>query len=308
MSSNRLQILHIGGSCYTVTLACLKAAILLEWSRVFVPLGSRTAFWWICNAMALAQGGFMIATVVAMQLGCSPINRNWDFTVKGTCHYPKKNLEIATATISLAFDVVILILPQRVIWKLQMSVRQKVSVSVIFGVGVLACVAACFRLVVTLRYTASTDVVFHVAPLALWTLAECTCGFLVFCVPSAPKALTDTGVFSRVKATMRSWSGMGPSSAKSGGSGSLTGGSGAGTHTPGVTSRVHASRANDEYLPIQDGDGGVVLAKFSESTEELRAKHDGAIIKTTRFTTREDFVDASELDERPWNRRHRGDV
>lgn len=268
-------------------------------------MGSRTIFWWICNVLAAMQIAFMIATVTAMQLGCRPINKNWDFTVPGEC-YDKKKLEIATASISLAFDIIILLLPQKVIWQLQMSLNQKLSVSVIFSVGVLACLSACFRLVVTLQYTSSTDVVFHVAALALWALAECTCGFLVFCVPSAPKAFTDTGVFTRVKASMRSWSGLQPSSMKSG---NLTSGS----------SRIHtvsksAGGGNDEYLPIQD-ENGVVLTKFgghrgdNDSEEELSGgygKQDGgagAIVRTTRFTTREDYVQDGHR-EGPFDRQH----
>lgn len=312
---NELQfILHIGGSFYTITLATLKAAILLEWTRVFVPLGSRTAFWWICNVLAVMQIAFMLATIIAMQLGCNPWNKNWDFTVAGTC-YDKSKLEIATASISLFFDVVILILPQKVIWDLQMSLKQKFSVSIIFSVGVLACLSACFRLVVTIQYTQSTDVVYHVASLALWALAECTCGFLVFCVPSAPKAFTDTGVFTRVKNTMRSWTGLQPSSMKSGGNTNLTG-------NTAVSSRIHtvskSMGGNDEYLPIQDDHRGddVVLTKFGHddgSTEELRGKKNGAIVRTTKFTTQEEYVgDDGDIGghfdrQHPWaNHHHKG--
>lgn len=119
-----------------MTLCCLKAAILLEWARIFVPHGTRTGFWWICTVLAGMQIAFLIAMVTSLQLVCRPIEKIWDFTVAGEC-YDKSKLELSTASISLAFDVIILILPQKVIWELHMSVKKKLSVAVIFSVGLL---------------------------------------------------------------------------------------------------------------------------------------------------------------------------
>lgn len=101
-----------------------------------MPHGTRTGFWWVCVAVAAVQIGFCIAMVVSLQLVCRPIESIWDFTVAGTC-YDKSKLEISTASISLASDVVIFILPQKVIWELHMSVQKKLSVAVIFSVGIL---------------------------------------------------------------------------------------------------------------------------------------------------------------------------
>jgi large subunit ribosomal protein L36e len=46
-------------------------------------------------------------------------------------------INIAAAAINTVSDLSILVLPQKVIWELQMSVKRKVGVSAIFLAGVL---------------------------------------------------------------------------------------------------------------------------------------------------------------------------
>lgn len=66
------------------------------------------------------------------------------------------------------------------------------------------CSAACIRLVYVVEFSQSTDVSYNFSIVALCSLAEVTCGMLVLCVPSAPKALAafDLG---KVYASLRSW-------------------------------------------------------------------------------------------------------
>jgi hypothetical protein len=134
--ANQPQILQIGGVLYSVTLPLLKASILLEWTRLFVPLGTRNVFWWLCIGLVVIQLSFLVASVFALCFTCIPYQAIWDFTIKGKC-IDKSALEITSATIHLGSDLVILALPQKVIWSLQMSWRKKLGVSVIFSLGIL---------------------------------------------------------------------------------------------------------------------------------------------------------------------------
>ncbi|ORY58510.1 uncharacterized protein BCR38DRAFT_73957 [Pseudomassariella vexata] len=285
-------ILHIGGVFYSVTLPLLKAAILLEWVHIFVPMRTRNAFWWICHAVVVVQLMLLVASVLALCFTCIPYEKIWDFTIPGKC-LDKSKVEISSASIHLASDAIILCLPQRVIWGLNMPIKRRLGVSVIFSLGVLACTSAAFRLAVTVSYSTANDAIYSVASVILWALAEMTCGFMVICLPTAPKLLVETGTLARLKAALRSWTSMrigsGASSKKS--------------HTnPGQSSsRVSMPKSPGPGTLYQKIDeDGVPLAKLdrsgsaSESTEGLREYPNrpvATIVRTTQFVTREDHVD-----------------
>jgi hypothetical protein len=129
------QYVNMGGVFYSVVLPLLKVAILLEWMQTFAS-ASRNYFWYICLALIALQTMFGIAVVVALNLVCIPFAASYDLTVAGKC-FDKHNLEVTSATIHLFTDAVMVFLPQRVIWGLQMSIKRKLGVSIVFGLGLL---------------------------------------------------------------------------------------------------------------------------------------------------------------------------
>lgn len=50
------------------------------------------------------------------------------------------------------------------------------------------CVCGAVRLVSTTKALGADDITFNVGPIGLWSLGEITSGYLVLCIPSAPKA------------------------------------------------------------------------------------------------------------------------
>lgn len=77
----------------------------------------------------------VVAGVIAVFLECRPYDAIWKFTVPHPTCIDKSALELSTASVHLVFDVMVLLLPQKVIWGLQMNLRQKLGVSVMFSVG-----------------------------------------------------------------------------------------------------------------------------------------------------------------------------
>lgn len=65
--------------------------------------------------------------------------------------------------------------------------------------------AAIVRLVQTIGYQHSDDTTYALSSLTLAAIAEMTCGFLVFCMPSAPSAFKGTMVMTRLSTALRSW-------------------------------------------------------------------------------------------------------
>ncbi|RSM00803.1 hypothetical protein CEP52_008889 [Fusarium oligoseptatum] len=139
-----------------------------------------------------------IAIIVALNLQCTPHEAIWDFRVEGKC-FNLFHLQVSSATIHLICDITIMLLPQRVIWKLNMGWKKKLGVSVIFSLGLLACISAAFRLASTVAYGDSPDGVYNLGPLIFWATAEMTCGFFIVCVPCVPKILRESGVLAKIK-------------------------------------------------------------------------------------------------------------
>ncbi|TGJ81387.1 hypothetical protein E0Z10_g7367 [Xylaria hypoxylon] len=271
-------ILQIGGILYSVTLPLLKASILLEWTRLFVPQGTRNVFWWLCMILVGIQLSFLVASVFALCFTCIPYQKIWDFTIPGKC-IKKSELEITSATIHFASDVVILVLPQKVIWSLQMSLKKKLGVSFIFSLGVLACLSAVLRLVSTIEYSTTDDVTYAVSAVVLWALAEMTCGFIVLGMPTAPKVLLETRLISRIKASFKSRTGSNQNE----------------SNKTGLSQASKPSNTGNLYHKIEDR--GVPLRNLksldsSESTERLRDfvnKPQNSIVRTTQLSTSEDY-------------------
>ncbi|KAL2174431.1 uncharacterized protein P884DRAFT_314774 [Thermothelomyces heterothallicus CBS 202.75] len=292
------------GVCYSFVLPLLKVAILIDWCRMFVPHGSSTknAFWWGCVVISFVQIGAAVATIIALNLQCIPHQAIWDFTIPNAKCFKLYHLQVSSATIQLVSDVAIFLLPQRVIWTLKMSWRKRMGVSVIFGLGVLACVSAAFRLATTIAYGEAQDAIYALGPLVFWATAEMACGFFIVCIPCLPKILQQTGVLRKMKKALGMSTGPTANSAQAG---YHTGGkSGSRSRGPKVTS----SSAQDSYYKLEE-DGMAMKDLKSESTEHLREDQQGgklagprgaaAITRTTHIMVTEDQRSTSDGGSNP---------
>lgn len=113
-----------------------KPAILVEWVRIFVPRGTRNFFYWACYAALLFNVLYYIAAIISVNLACTPYRAIWDISIKGRCINSKALITSATA-INLVSDIIILLLPQKIIWGLHISTKKKFGISVAFAIGVL---------------------------------------------------------------------------------------------------------------------------------------------------------------------------
>ncbi|KAI2622426.1 hypothetical protein GGR54DRAFT_63514 [Hypoxylon sp. NC1633] len=267
--------IHYAGVFYSITLPLIKIAILTEWIRMLVPRGTRNAFMWICYGLIASQAMAMVAIVFALCFVCIPYEKIWDFTLPGHC-FPKMHVDVGAAIVHLCTDLAMLILPQKVIWSLQMSLRKKLGVSIFFSLGILACISASFRLAVTLTYASAPDTIYQFGPVIFWAFAEMTCGFVIACLPSTPKIIKDSGILPKIKRGMRSLVGLKNSTLRS-------------------TNKVTASSGTNQlssYRKIDDHSIRMKDLKQTESTEQLRddtGNFDQGIVRTTRVTIQEEY-------------------
>ncbi|KAJ5122343.1 hypothetical protein N7448_003475 [Penicillium atrosanguineum] len=194
-----LYYILVYGCCYSATLPLIKSAILMDWCRVFVPVQkSRNSFWWGCAAIISLQCLWGLLCVILLNMQCRPHEAIWKFYLPSKC-YSLPDVMLTSASVQVVSDIAMFLLPQRIIWGLGMNWQKKIGVSVLFGVGILACVAAILRLVKTVAFASETDTMYLIGPLLFWACAEMTCGFFIFSVPCLSKLIIESGLPGRVK-------------------------------------------------------------------------------------------------------------
>ncbi|KAF7631423.1 hypothetical protein F9C07_2276778 [Aspergillus flavus] len=197
-----LYLILVYGCCYSATLPLIKTAILLDWCRVFVSVNrSRSFFWWGCMAVSFVQCLWGILCILLLNLQCRPHRAIWEFYVPSKC-YSLPDVMLCSASVQVISDVCMFLLPQKMIWSLHMNWQKKMGISIIFGVGILASIAACFRLAHTVTFAKSTDSMYFIGPLLFWACAEMTCGFFIFSVPCLSKLAMESGLRSRLSSAL----------------------------------------------------------------------------------------------------------
>ncbi|KAI0398144.1 hypothetical protein F5Y17DRAFT_215620 [Xylariaceae sp. FL0594] len=127
---------HLGSEFYAVSILLLKVAIILEWMRIFIPRGTRNNFFWACHALLWTNVVFYITILIVGNASCKPYAKLWDETLPGPCR-DNATLDLATAPVGFVSDLLILILPQRVIWRLYMSTKKKIGIALVFAIGLM---------------------------------------------------------------------------------------------------------------------------------------------------------------------------
>ncbi|KAH7146125.1 hypothetical protein EDB81DRAFT_651229 [Dactylonectria macrodidyma] len=275
-----LWLILIYGCCYSAVLPCIKTAILLDWCRVFVPgRKTRSSFWWACMFVIFIQCAWGVACIILLNLQCRPHNAIWEFWVPSKC-YKLPKVMLGSASIQVICDVAMALLPQHIIWGLKMNWQRKAGIALIFGVGVIACVAACFRLAHTVTFSKEADTMWYIGPLLFWACAEMTCGFFILSVTCIPRIVAESGFSAKVKRAL----GISVKSSNPPNENSDFG------PRSGSNQPAKSGKSSDNYYKLDED--GVPMTNFdrSESQEHLREEERTHERKATVHVTRTTIV------------------
>lgn len=78
---------------------------------------------------------YAVAFIAVFMTQCRPLAASWNPSL-GYCR-PIQREEYASVSIGMALDLSIVALPLPTIWKLQMPLRRKIGVSLLFSLGLL---------------------------------------------------------------------------------------------------------------------------------------------------------------------------
>ncbi|KAL8666783.1 MAG: hypothetical protein Q9168_007419 [Polycauliona sp. 1 TL-2023] len=113
---------------------------------------------------------------------CSPREKIWNRTVPGTC-LSVSGLFNASGLFNWITDILMLLIPVKALWKLQMTTRAKAGIAAVFTLGFCAPVFGIVGFVVRLKVSSSPDVTYYNTEISLWAAAEIAIGFVCVCVP-----------------------------------------------------------------------------------------------------------------------------
>lgn len=134
-----VQLFHISVAIYALIVIPLKVSLILQIRRIFMPhdrsIRERPTSLWIIDGFLALNVMFYVALFLFQFLACRPLAHAWNPLVPGTCVADKLVVHIVSASINTASDLIIITMPQPVIWSLTLSKKRKWGLSAVFLLG-----------------------------------------------------------------------------------------------------------------------------------------------------------------------------
>ena len=118
---------------WLVGTVCCKLSILSLYTSLFRTSRPVRNLVWIVSGLV---GGYFVAFLPIFLTQCHPISYPWDPVLGGGCRSLSIQ-EIASITLNIFLDTTIALLPIPAIWKLRMPLRNKLTIGLMFGMGLM---------------------------------------------------------------------------------------------------------------------------------------------------------------------------
>ena len=164
-----------------------------------------------------------------------------------------------------------------------MTARKKAGMSLLFAIGVLACVAGVMRLVTTVQLVLSKDLIYITSTMGFWGNAEMTSGFLIVGILAVPKVANSisasrpvvylVSVFRRSSSlVVDGGSDEGYGNSPSGGGGNKFLNSWHRRKQGGVASNGGKKRRPDQWGDVDSGLSGISFAEIRSTKSLVRVE------------------------------------
>jgi hypothetical protein len=241
----------------------VKGSFLAFFYTLFEGLPNYRRAWWFVVVFAFfAYAGAWITSA----LNCHPVS---NYFVWGACGKPADEemtiISIAySTTVDVLIDVMIMAMPLSLLWKVQISTKQKLALAGVFSLGIVITIFAIIRAIeVTTRAREDTIL------LAFWSCLESAVSVVVGCLPPFKSLFAN-----RHKGHSGGYNYYGE-----------TGGLGSGLR--------HASMPLQSHATIRGGRDGKFREFKSESRESIIDEEDGFGGIDQRIVVKKDVVSLS---------------
>lgn len=115
--------------------AAANTAVKFSILHLYVTIFPSERFRRICYTTMAFSMVYFISVLLETFMLCKPVRFNWDKTVPGTCDPNSLIAYIVAGTINLVIDIVVVVLPMPILWKLHLSWPKKIGVMSMFSLG-----------------------------------------------------------------------------------------------------------------------------------------------------------------------------
>ncbi|KAF4831105.1 hypothetical protein CGCTS75_v005316 [Colletotrichum tropicale] len=171
---------------YVVGLMTLKASVLFFFLRIFPTRGFRKIIW-ATHGLNFLIGLIYIILTFAQ---CRPLSLYWTGWNKNESYKNERCLDfnkfiLSHAIINIILDVWMLILPLTQLYKLNLVLRKKIGVMLMFSVGLFLTAVSAIRIHTMVRFMTDSNVTSQALWVYVWTFTELCVGVFVACMPNA---------------------------------------------------------------------------------------------------------------------------
>ncbi|KAM0235906.1 hypothetical protein ACHAP5_009552 [Fusarium lateritium] len=177
-SIEQLKYLYVAILLYNVGMNVVKVSFLFQYRRIFQSSRVQNICFWVII------GVILWACVQATLLGtsCLPVS----ILVPSTAGWCLDTLPVwyISSAMSIATDVVIFCIPLPSVWKLQLRMKQKIMVILIFCLGFFVCIISVYRMCTLREAVYSDDPPWNGAGAAMWSVIELNCAIICASLPT----------------------------------------------------------------------------------------------------------------------------
>ncbi|KAI5781503.1 hypothetical protein EDC01DRAFT_730234 [Geopyxis carbonaria] len=165
---------------YNPVLALTKISIILFYKRIS-PNKNFYLFLHGTIAFVICHG---IALFITNIFQCTPVAFFWNPTIPGGSCIDLRAFYFSAAALSIAADFWILLLPQPVLFSLQLPMKKRLMLMGMFGLGIVVCIVAVLRLVALHRLMWGVDVDGTYDDAVIWSPLEADIAVMCASMPA----------------------------------------------------------------------------------------------------------------------------
>lgn len=163
--------------------AVAKSSALFFYARIFGSVNCW--FKWSLWAIHFMNVGWLVGILSGVTFMCNPIQKAWKVHLPGTC-LNTGILWLGSGISSLLIDILILLLPLPMLWRLQLRLTRKLQIIVVFICGYLVVVVSIGRLVTIAQAGTSLNIdpTYKISTPVLWLGSEIAISVISVSLPS----------------------------------------------------------------------------------------------------------------------------
>lgn len=185
-----LKLFYVGESFYITILALTKISILFFYVRIF----PQRSFRYACYGIMAWVGMSGLIFLLLQLFQCRPVEYAWEgwkgnFGAHSCLEI--NALAYTAAAFSIAQDLVILLLPLPLLWKLNLAWKYKAEIVIIMSLGIFILITSITRLAFIVKFTTTTNPTWDYTNSSIWSGLEVGVSMIVTSLPAIRCLLAD---------------------------------------------------------------------------------------------------------------------